>query len=262
MTGVTAKRLSDLSRESYDRIAPLFSETRQRPLKDCTPLERIIKNGDVVLDVGCGNGRVFDLFAQYDISYIGMDASEGLIHEAQKRYAFDGHTQFMIGDMTSHTVYDGLQEQCDVLISCAALHHVPLVRDRETTLSYWHSTLKQDGILFLTVWNLWRFSLKEKTVWKYAIENSLMSEGSCERRYGINHDDLSWRDVITQWQSGTISMPLYYYAFRTHELARLARNAGFTIQEIYYSLNGTRAHWWNGRNIVLIAKKESPVKRA
>lgn len=262
MTDKTAKKLSKLLLESYDRIAPLFSETRRWPLKDCTPLEHIIKNGDVVLDVGCGNGRIFDLFARRDISYIGIDASTALIQEAQKQYASEKGARFIVGDMADSEIYEELREQCGVLISCAAFHHLPLVQDRENVLSYWHSALGIGGTLFLTVWNLWRFSFKEKTVWKYAIENSLTSEDGCERRYGIDHDDLSWRDLITQWQSGNISVPLYYYAFRARDLVRFARRAGFTIQEIYYSLNGMRAHWWNGRNIVLIAKKESPMKRA
>lgn len=248
--------------ENYDCIAPLFSETRRWPLKDYTPLKHIIKDGDVVLDIGCGNGSIGELFAQRDISYIGMDASNGLMQEAQRRYVFDRRMQFIIGDMADPKSYTRLQGQCDVLISCAVFHHLPLVRDRESVLSYWHSVLKDGSILFITVWNMWRLSLKEKTVWKYMIENLLTSEDNYKRRYGIDYNDLSWRDLITQWQSGGISVPLYYYAFRAQELAKLTQAAGFAVQEMYYSYNGSRAHWWNGRNIVLIAKKESPTKRA
>ncbi|PIX02803.1 SAM-dependent methyltransferase, partial [bacterium (Candidatus Gribaldobacteria) CG_4_8_14_3_um_filter_42_11] len=38
-----------------------------------------VKDGDKVLDVGCGNGRLVKAFENKKISYLGVDNSEKLI---------------------------------------------------------------------------------------------------------------------------------------------------------------------------------------
>ena len=38
------------------------------------------------------------------------------------------------------------------------------------------------------------------------------------------------------------------------ELKNLMREVGFEVVENYYSSDGGKAHWWNGKNVVTVGK--------
>ena len=64
----------------------------------------LCKKRQRVLDFGCGNGRLFELFKGRNIAYTGIDQSGGLITHARMRHAEDvarGVAQFVeaSGDM-------------------------------------------------------------------------------------------------------------------------------------------------------------------
>jgi ubiquinone/menaquinone biosynthesis C-methylase UbiE len=48
-----------------------------------------IESNQKVLDLGCGNGRLFKILKNKNIKYIGVDNSEMLLLEAQKQYPED-----------------------------------------------------------------------------------------------------------------------------------------------------------------------------
>jgi len=73
------------TRENYDLIAEPFSGTRQFIWEDLKPLAEYVKDGDKVLDVGCGNGRLLELFQGKNADYIGVDSSEELIKIAKNK---------------------------------------------------------------------------------------------------------------------------------------------------------------------------------
>jgi cyclopropane fatty-acyl-phospholipid synthase-like methyltransferase len=45
--------------------------------------------GQKVLDLGCGNGRLFKILKNKNVKYVGVDNSEKLLLEAQKQYSED-----------------------------------------------------------------------------------------------------------------------------------------------------------------------------
>ncbi|MEK7648586.1 MAG: class I SAM-dependent methyltransferase [Patescibacteria group bacterium] len=258
MNDKTAQNLYVLTKEGYHTIAKPFSATRRFSWDDCTPLRTIVKDGMSVLDVGCGNGRTAELFTTHSIQYTGIDLNESFIHDARKRFSNDHTKEFYCGDMlTLNTIKELEGRHFDVIFSIAVLHHAPSEQLRMQALSQMHLFLKSEGTLFLTAWNLWRATLQKKSVWKYALERSLLDPGSYQRAFGVDYRDLSWRDLLTTWKSGILSAPLYYYSFRCNELVALCLKSGFTVLDCYYSLKGKRAHWWNAENICLIAKKEA-----
>lgn len=209
-----------------------------------------------VLDVGCGNGKMVDFFRDKTISYTGVDVNHDFIQIAREKYDSE-RKEFYYGDMLAlDDVNEISGKHYDVAFSLAALHHLPSERLRLEALRQMYARLAHGGTLFLTVWNLWRVTLQEKSIWKYALERSLLDPRSYTRDYGIDYRELSWRDLITTWKSGSLSAPLYYYTFRCRELTRLCAAAGFDVADCYYSFRGVRAHWWDGTNICLIARKK------
>ena len=63
-----------------------FEQSRDKPWHEMAYFKELIKEGSI-LDLGCGNGRVYDVFMDNPkISYIGVDFSEKLIDLARERY--------------------------------------------------------------------------------------------------------------------------------------------------------------------------------
>ncbi len=256
MKDTVAEKLLEITRRGYEAASSAFSATRRFSWDDCTPLQDIVKDGMSVLDVGCGNGRMADFLKNKDIRYVGIDLNQHFIQIVQERYG--SSSEFYQGDILAlDDIHELKGRTFDVVFSIAVLHHLPSEKMRMKALAQMFQLLKPGGMLFLTNWNLWRPTLKEKSAWKYALERSLLAPDSYGRTFGIDYHDLSWRDLLTTWKSGTISAPLYYYSFRCSELARLCARVGFNVVDSYYSRKGSRAHWWNASNICLIAKKEA-----
>ncbi|MBI2645386.1 class I SAM-dependent methyltransferase [Candidatus Uhrbacteria bacterium] len=257
MNRETAEKICALNARTYDRIARAFSDTRARPWDECAPLSGYVKNEMNVLDVGCGNGRLLISFPQdLQIQYTGIDTSIELIQRAQELYANDPRQpEFFTRDVLSlQTIPEIQSRQYDVVSAIAVLHHIPSREFQTQVLFLMREFLKPGGMLFLTNWNLLQIDAR-KSVWRHAWERWRMSDGEWQKKYGFSRKELGFRDGMTTWKSGSLSEPLYYYSFTLGELARLCQSAGFCVREVYYSKKGMRAHWWDGRNSVVVAQR-------
>lgn len=251
------KKICALNAQTYSRIAHAFSSTRTRTWDEFTPLIEYLKKGMSVLDIGCGNGRLFSAFPKdMRISYVGVDMSSGLIQKAHSLYREDSRRpEFFSGDILSlHDISEIQGKQFDVVSAIAVLNHIPSPTFRARALSGMKAFLKPGGMLFLTNWNLLQIGAR-KSAWHYKWKQFHVSDAEWQKMYGFSKKEIGFRDIMTTWKSGNISEPLYYYSFTLGELARLCGAAGFLVRDVYYSKKGRRAHWWDGRNTVVIATK-------
>ena len=246
MTEAIARKLLDVTAESYRKIARPFSDTRNRIWTDCTAFASDVKKGAHVLDVGCGNGKLVPWLLEKDISsYTGIDLNPEFIRIAKERYLADACT-FLEGDILTLNTMSLGKQQFDVVLCIAVLHHLPSERMRIAALKNLRECLSEGGVLIMTNWNFFE-TIGKKSIWRYAYER--MAKHTSSREY----PDLSWRDMLTHWKSNEVDEILYYHAFTPRELKKLLRLAGFERIECWYTSNGARAHWWNGRNISTIA---------
>ena len=81
-----AKKLLEKTRQDYNLIAEDFSRTRSQVWEELKFLENYANENEKILDLGCGNGRLYELFREKTVDYYGVDFSEGLIEIARKRY--------------------------------------------------------------------------------------------------------------------------------------------------------------------------------
>lgn len=242
-----------ITARSYSVIAPQFSQTRSKSWADCSVLTRLVNEGDRVLDVGCGNGRLLQSLAGKRISYIGVDGNEQFIEIARKRYEADGRA-FTIGNMLNlDTVPEIKGKTFDALCCIAALHHLPTRTLRLRALQQMRSRLTRGGRLLMTNWNLFRLTVHEKSIWRIGIARLTTPNETWINRVGLSKSAFGWRDLPTHWRKPEINQLLYYYTFSANELTKLLLAAGFFRAESWYSKNGHRAHWWNGDNILTVA---------
>lgn len=237
-----AQQLIDQNRNTYNTIASYFSDTRSFLWDELKPLATYTKPGNTVLDLGCGNGRLYQMFAKKqgeegqdapDISYIGIDQSEELIKIAQEKIP---EGAFYVGQLTDIPLDDAC---VDVIYCIAAFHHLPNEALRIACLNEMKRVLKPGGYIVMTNWNLHSKSTQkniEKGKWR--VENS--------------------NDFIVPWLSpeGKILGERYYYGFEFDELRKLFEQSDLEILEHYFVKKGEKSDQEEGNNIVSVVIKK------
>jgi len=111
-----AKYLMKKTKEYFDKNVEGFSESRRKLWPEFEELKKYIKAD--VLDLGCGNGRLFELFKNKNVKYIGVDFSEKLIEKARAKYG----DHFQVADIFSLPFSDNY---FDSIWAIAVFHHIP-----------------------------------------------------------------------------------------------------------------------------------------
>ncbi len=221
------------TREVYNAIAKQFSDTREYLWDDLKPLAQYVKNGDAVLDVGCGNGRLIQLFSGTHIVYTGLDQSEGLIRVATDK--FPG-ASFVVGEMTELPFPD---ESFDAIYCIAVFHHLPTDDMRVQALNEMKRVLKPGGVIVMLNWNL------EAAYAKNRIEDGKWSHGEDH-----NHFVVPWRNG-----KGETLGERHYWSITQERMKRLCGLAGLTVEEKFYVKRGKRTDRMTGDNMVSIIGK-------
>jgi len=236
------KRKSDRiiaqTRDNYNRIAEHFNATRQTSWPEFVHFKHLIKDGQKILDWGCGNGRYFDSVKNKKIQYYGLDISAGLIKFAKQKYQSEieaGRANFFCTEKGEINFPDNFFAVC---IMIASFHHLPDETTRLNLLKKVFRELKTGGFLIMTNWNLaspWAKDKVKKTGWK----------------------KIGTADFIVPWKNpaGEIITKRYYHSFTKTELKKLLESVGFEIEKLEFSQDTNWSDDKGGRNLILIAKK-------
>jgi tRNA (uracil-5-)-methyltransferase TRM9 len=234
----TEKNLLDLVKRNYEEIAEDFDITRKKQLwPELIKLADMVKDGDRVLDVGCGNGRLAEAFNDKKIKYLGVDNSDKLISAAKNQfldsclhrndgketvvYNCNSSCEFKNADILE---LDKLPEKdFDYIFCVAVLHHLPSEDLRIKALGQMKNKLKPGGKIVLTAWNLWSRPKFRKLILKYALLKII----------GLNKMDFG--DILFAWKNnkGEIISQRYYHAFLKNELNNLVVRAELKIEKSY-----------------------------
>lgn len=102
-----------------------------------------------ILDIGCGTGNHDILFAKKGYQVVGIDMSQDMINEANKKVADESNLKFYLGNATDFN----LETKFDVVIS---LFHVMSYQTTNEALTKSfqnaYSHLKKDGIFIFDFW--------------------------------------------------------------------------------------------------------------
>ncbi|MFH1462709.1 MAG: methyltransferase domain-containing protein [bacterium] len=232
-----AKYLLEKTRQNYNLIAKDFSRTRQTVWQELNFLSDYIKEGEKVLDLGCGNGRLAEMFHEKRIEYYGVDNSEELIKIANTKHKIPNTKyKFQAADALNLPFPDNF---FDKVLSIAVLHHIPSEEFRLQFLRESQRVLKPEGELILTVWNLWQ----KKTTWKLFLKNALLKL--------IGKSKLDFKDIFYPWKKpdGRVFAQRYFHLFDKAELKKLTERTGFYVKEIKRLKIGRES------NFLLIAEK-------
>ncbi len=199
-----AKKIMSNLREDYNLAAVSFARSRDRMWEELKFLFDKAEEGDVVLDLGCGNGR----FSQYleKTTYFGIDFSQKLINEAEKRFP---KKSFLQADALNLPFENDF---FDKIYSIAVIHQIPSHNYRLKALKETKRVLKSGGKIYFTAWEM-----DEET------------KGVCQKS--------GEKDVF-------LKRDRYYYLFEKEEFIELFREAGFFIEESGIVCEGKRSNFY------------------
>ena len=144
-----AKYLIEKTKDYFDKNVEGFSGSRKEVWPEFEELKKYIKDGERVLDLGCGNGRLFELFKNKKVKYIGIDSSEKLIKKAKEKYG----NYFQIAGIFSLPFSD---DYFDSIWVIAVFHHIPSQELQLKALKEIGRVLKKNGKIIMTCWYLFR----------------------------------------------------------------------------------------------------------
>lgn len=213
MKKTAARSLLVRIKDGYNRIAEDFSDTRRGKIwPDISFLLDNIKPGSKVLDVGCGNGRLFATIEDKHVDYTGIDNSEELIKIARERFKDFPNAKFLVADAIEMPFDDN---SFDIVYSIAVLHHIPSYEFRKKMLSEAGRVARPGSPVIVTVWNLW-----QKRYYRFIVREAL------KKLAGKSEVDLG--DCFIPWKRGA-GMMRYCHAFTVRGLKRLAEAAELKV---------------------------------
>ncbi len=202
----------------YNTISQHFSEKRRYIWQEIKPFLKYVRPGKKVLDLGCGNARLYKELKGKKINYLGIDFSQELLKIAQKE---NPRAHFKYGDITEVKTWKNLNN-FDVCCSIAVFHNL-YKRDLQLkVLEQIKRALKPGGILIITVWNLW-----QKSFWPLHLKQL--------RWKTKNGFKLKWLLVPYRMadKRGKLIKKVnrFCYAFTPWELEKIIKESGFKIIE-------------------------------
>jgi SAM-dependent methyltransferase len=219
----TQQNLLKTVENNYREISDDFNTTRNKYLwPEIFNLAEMVKDGDTVLDVGCGNGRLLNALKDKQITYLGVDNSQELVRLAEEQFKTiekKANHYFRVGNILDLGRLP--QFNFDYVFCVAVLHHLPGENLQIDALRQLKNKVKDDGKIILTVWNLWRQK-------KYA---SLILKFWLLKFIGKNKMDLG--DILFDWKNtgGERVSQRYYHAFRWSELNKIVKKSGLKIEK-------------------------------
>ncbi|MFH1172974.1 MAG: methyltransferase domain-containing protein [bacterium] len=233
------KNLLELVKRNYEEIAEDFDATRKKQLwPELIKLAGMVKDGDKILDVGCGNGRLAEAFREKKINYIGVDNSEKLIESAKKNAIREiaslpavarNDRRFEVADILE---LDKLPENnFDYVFSIAVLHHLPGEDLRIKALEQMKNKINNNGKIIITVWNLWSQKKFSRLIVKFGLLKLVGKNPP-----GGEAGKLDFGDILFNWKNsqGQPASQRYYHAFSRAELGKTVKSAGLRLAKSYH----------------------------
>jgi len=219
MNKQTAQNIIDKTRDDYNLIADQFASTRKYNWPEVVEtLGDILKKFDKkqkikVLDIGCGAGRVSEMFGDYNVDYYGIDLSKGLIDVAKSKYP---KAHFTVGD---GRVLPYRDNEFDIVLTIATIHHLPSRETRRQFFSEMYRVCKPSGTAFVETWYFWN-----KKEFLSRILKSFFSLNG-----------LPFGDFYRPWKNSKAEQltDRYFHAYTIRELKKHLKITGFHDIKVY-----------------------------
>ncbi len=190
--------LKEKVKESYERIAQIFEESRTKPWVNILKLVigSVSEEGRIV-DLGCGSGaNARYLYNTFRERYVGVDISFNMVRNLKNAFR---NIDVICGDLRMIPLRDGSAEAS---VCIATLHHIPGRDSRASAIYEIYRILRPGSEALITVWRI-------------------ESKDSLARYVELSHSDilLPWKWKLEE------SVERFYHLYSKNEI----------LEEIHYS---------------------------
>ncbi|DAC72286.1 MAG TPA: class I SAM-dependent methyltransferase [Thermoplasmata archaeon] len=201
------------AQQTWDAIADSFDTTRQKPWKYCLDFICSLKKTDLVVDIGCGNGRHLLPCAAYCSHVVGVDISPKLLRIIQKKLQSTtlSNVSLVHADAVQMPFADN---QLDAILFIASLHNIQGKQNRNTALKEIARVLKPNGVALISVWSRW-----QERYYKYFLKQLIVDPGG-------------FGDINVYWRQHNLNIPRFYHLYSKGEFLRELKGAGFRISNV------------------------------
>lgn len=232
-----------------------------------TAFARIIKEDDIVLDLGCGAGREAKAVAGMCSKVYALDLVQTMLRRA-RNFVTEKNVYFMCADATYLPVRSSAMDV--VLLAKQFMNHITVLEKRRITMNEVYRVLKPGGWVYLTVHNdLFNIGVVHIVNSLYKIMHVRLSPKNRAQSRGGGHSDTDLTSLIVgfillkprsilvntyrriaskiakgyngrevgDWEISQVSTAFSpykspYHNFTLHEISSLAIQAGFRIEDM------------------------------
>lgn len=228
--------------QAYDSFAEHWNITRQNSWYECTLFADTIEPSDSILDIGCGNGRLYKFLQdkQCAVQYTGIDNSMELIRIAQAEHS---SAHFAVGDALALPYADNSFEK---VMSLAVLHHITPRSNRQVFLNEVARVLKPGGTAFITVWNVHQPKYTHHFREHLGAKLQQYTKAPFNTTFGI-------KDCLIPF--GEQKTLRYVHGFTPKELVHLVPSECSVLHTYCTLKDSLTSNWKDCRNICIVFKK-------
>ena len=223
--------------------------------------EQGVRKG-LILDAGCGAGRITVALAEYGYDVLGIDISPKLVKEAESRIVragVEGKARCIVGDIRRLQEYVG-DMVFDAIISWYSSFGFYGDEIDKAVLRQFAWVSKSDGLLLLDVDNrdslLKARNYREEYTWSMEVEDKLLVIRSKynywtsmeEMEVEVYERDINDMKIIAK-------MPMKSRLYSAHELAKLLRESGWKPLKLLGDWSG-RSFTLTSPRLIFVAKRE------
>jgi ubiquinone/menaquinone biosynthesis C-methylase UbiE len=203
------------SEDTWNKISISFDSKRSQPWRECLDFIENLKNTNVIMDMGCGNGRHLIPSAERSKFVIGFDLSRELLNIAKKKTAQKNlkNVDFIHGDAAHIPVKNNY---FDAILYVAALHNIPSREKRIQSLREMKRIMKKQATALVTVWSRWQDKYRKEFIKKWFKRTK----------------NLEFGDIEIDWKLEKQAIPRFYHLYGKKELEDDIKTAGLKIEKI------------------------------
>lgn len=203
------------SEKIWNTIARSFDETRQKPWNQCIEFIDRLSETDIVLDIGCGNGRHLLPCAERCSKVIGLDISMELLRIVEKKIINRniGNVDIIHSDSTLLPLKNN---SVNAILYIASLHNIETRERRIQSLKELSRVLREGGIALISVWSRWQDKYRKQLLKKWFIQKNMNDFG----------------DIDICWKKNNLNILRFYHLYGKREFIKDIKEGGLKILEI------------------------------